>query len=164
MIWLACKDAFYASNQKRFTLAYKTIILLCRKLHISDLLSEFTALEVLLHQPWDKTPLTLVYASGLSFPLMSTRDYGGYACSIFQGWTHFCDQWELSGPEKRRVAIGFSTAGKLLIHHMKDRGPGIVSFKIYSISISVGNDKQTYNIDWLMKLQLVSSCCDACRW
>ena len=65
------QNAFYSPSQKKLTLANKAIILLPRKLFLSNYLSGFTALKFLLHQPRDRAPLICTYASGLNFPFMS---------------------------------------------------------------------------------------------
>lgn len=45
-----------SESEKKFTLAHEVMILLRRKLHLSDLLSEFTVLKFLLHQPRQVSP------------------------------------------------------------------------------------------------------------
>lgn len=89
LVWsilLAATMPFMLQVRTKLTLVSEAMTWLPRKLHLSDFLSEFTALKFSLRQPRDKYPLIGAYASGLSFPFMSTGDDGLYTYPTFHGW------------------------------------------------------------------------------
>lgn len=158
---------FMLQVRTKLTLVSEAMTWLPRKLHLSDFLSEFTALKFSLRQPRDKYPLIRAYASGLNFPFMSTGDDGHYTCPTFRGWdtllwitaAHSSGNW--TGQWRwEEYPLAFLEQGSLSYTPQERRAPGIVSLKMYFL-VLMENDKTNLQDSCFIKLKLVSDCCDA---